>query len=60
MTVVVMKLHFSGEHGGRVPPWLRKLVLVCLARMVRLGKTVNETYSRTVRKWDSNLVNGKE
>ena len=39
MTVLIMKLHFSGEHGGKVPNWLRKLVLVCLARVVRMGKT---------------------
>lgn len=38
MTVLIMKLHFSGEHGGKVPSWLRKLVLVCLARVVRMGK----------------------
>ena len=44
MTVVVMKLHFSGEHGSRVPPWLRKLVLVCLARVVRMGKHTKDTY----------------
>ena len=43
MTVLIMKLHFSGEHGGRVPPWLRKLVLVCLARVVRMGKMANMT-----------------
>jgi hypothetical protein len=34
MTVVIMKLHFSGEHGDRVPAWLRKMVLDWLARFV--------------------------
>jgi len=32
MTVGVIKLHFSGEHGARVPAWL----LNCIARCLRL------------------------
>jgi len=36
MTVGVIKLHFSGEHGARVPAWLRTLVLNCIARCLRL------------------------
>ena len=43
MTVVIMKLHFSGEHGNHVPRWLRKLVLVYLARVVRMNKTASAT-----------------
>ena len=39
LTVFVMKMHFSGEHGDRVPTWLRRLVLVRLARLVRLRAT---------------------
>ncbi len=43
MTVLIMRVHFSGEHGGKVPRWLRKVVLVCLARVVRMHKTAAET-----------------
>lgn len=43
MTVLIMKLHFSGEHGAKVPRWLRKIVLVCLARVVRMHKTATAT-----------------
>ena len=43
MTVLIMKLHFSGEHGAKVPRWLRKIVLVCLARVVRMHKTASAT-----------------
>ena len=46
MTVLIMKLHFSGEHGAKVPNWLRKLVLVCLARVVRMGRNTNTTCSQ--------------
>ena len=42
MTVLIMKLHFSGEHGSKVPRWLRKLVLICLARVVRMNKTASK------------------
>jgi len=37
MTVAVIKLHFSGEHGARVPGWLRTLVLNCIAKALRLN-----------------------
>jgi len=37
MTVAVIKLHFSGEHGARVPAWLRTLVLDCIAKCLRLN-----------------------
>ena len=43
MTVLIMRVHFSGEHGGKVPRWLRKVVLVCLARVVRMHKSAAET-----------------
>jgi len=36
MTVGIIKLHFSGEHGARVPGWLRTLVLDCIAKCLRL------------------------
>ena len=48
MTVLIMKLHFNGEHGNRVPPWLRKLVLVCLARVVRMSRTVGHAYDKVM------------
>jgi len=37
MTVAIIKLHFSGEHGARVPGWLRTLVLDCIAKCLRLN-----------------------
>ena len=37
MTVAVIKLHFSGEHGARVPAWLRMLVLNCIAKCLLLN-----------------------
>jgi len=37
MTVAIIKLHFSGEHGARVPGWLRTLVLDCVAKCLRLN-----------------------
>ena len=44
MTVLIMKLHFSGEHGAKVPRWIRTVVLVCLAKVVRMHKTTEQTY----------------
>ena len=44
MTVIIMKLHFSGEHGHQVPPWLRRLVIVWLARIVRLDTAPQSKY----------------
>ena len=48
LTVLVMKMHFSGEHGTKVPNWLRRLVLVYLARIVRLGNEVTQSYKSSV------------
>ena len=48
LTVLVMKMHFSGEHGAKVPNWLRRLVLVHLARLVRLGNEVTQSYKANV------------
>ncbi len=48
MTVLIMKLHFSGEHGSKVPRWLRKIVLVCLARVVRMNKTASQACKVTI------------
>ena len=39
MTVAVIKLHFSGEHGARVPGWLRTLVLDYVAKCLRLSSS---------------------
>jgi len=39
MTVGVIKLHFSGEHGAQVPGWLRALVLNCIAKCLCLNVT---------------------
>ena len=50
MTVLIMKLHFSGEHGAKVPRWIRTVVLVCLARVVRMHKTTEQTYKVRIKK----------
>jgi len=42
LTVAIIKLHFSGEHGARVPAWLRTLVLDCIAKCLRLTSSVEE------------------
>lgn len=42
MTVVIMKLHFNGEHGNRLPNWMRKLVLHWIARLLRMKQATVE------------------
>ena len=58
MTVLIMRVHFSGEHGGKVPRWLRKVVLVCLARVVRMHKSASETCKVSLYKMDFKHVAG--
>lgn len=48
MTVLIMKLHFSGEHGNRVPNWMRRVVLIWIAKAVRMYKTTSETCKVTL------------
>ena len=55
LTVVIMKLHFSGEHGKQVPAWLRQLVLVWLAKLVGLYQTAERQHRRRQR---GNVTNG--
>ncbi|XP_064619928.1 neuronal acetylcholine receptor subunit alpha-10-like [Lineus longissimus] len=38
VTVVVLNFHFNGEHGKEAPEWLRKVVLVYVARYIFMEK----------------------
>ena len=42
MTVGIIKLHFSGEHGARVPGWMRTLVLDCIAKCLRISSSSSQ------------------
>jgi hypothetical protein len=46
MTVFVMKMHFAGEHGDKVPAWLRRLVLIKLASLLRFTATPRHPASK--------------
>ncbi|XP_064619904.1 neuronal acetylcholine receptor subunit alpha-10-like [Lineus longissimus] len=66
LTVVVLNLHFNGEHGARVPASFRKVVLTWLAKPVCLGsrcqqvmKEAKDVYEKNTHQSEqNNRMNG--
>ncbi|XP_013418405.1 neuronal acetylcholine receptor subunit alpha-10-like [Lingula anatina] len=55
MTVMVMNMQYSGAHGARAPPWLRRIVLGNLAKAMCLQRLVQQN----LENWNPSEVQDK-